>query len=174
MYVCPRDSAWALTSCWILLLHRNLDKLSILPCLFLKINLTFVLPSVSNGLSLQLAGLKFCKNFFLYNMLYEIKCTYQNTSSLTDLVSSLTCSSEVRRNVNKLSGLTSSVTPSQRNGIVYGQHIIKDKIKYYFREISRPCFMNEWIARKERWIQQYSQHCYLICFIMLLSSAFVT
>jgi len=76
-------------------------------------------------------------------MLNEIKCTYQNTNLLTDLVISLTCSSEVRRNVNKLSGLSSSVTPSQPSGIIYGQHIIKDKIKYYFREISGPCFMNE-------------------------------
>lgn len=64
-------------------------------------------------------------------MLYKIKYTIQNTSSLTDLVNSLTCSSEMRRNVNKLSGLRSPVTPSQPNGIIYGQHIIKDKIKYY-------------------------------------------
>jgi hypothetical protein len=34
-------------------------------------------------------------------MLYEIKYTSQNTSSLTDLVNSWTCNSEVRRNVNK-------------------------------------------------------------------------
>ena len=64
-------------------------------------------------------------------MLYEIKYTSQNTSSLTDLVSSLTSSSEVRRNVNKLSGLSSSVTPSQPNCIIYGQHTIEEKIQYY-------------------------------------------
>lgn len=63
-------------------------------------------------------------------MLYEIKYRSQNTSSLTDLVSSSTCSSEVRRKVNKLSGLRSSVTPSQPNGTLYGQHIVQDKIKY--------------------------------------------
>jgi len=64
-------------------------------------------------------------------MLYEIKYTSQNTSSLTDLVNSLTCSTEVRRNVNNLLGLRSSVTPSQPNGIIYEQNIIMDKIKYY-------------------------------------------
>jgi len=73
-------------------------------------------------------------------MLYEIKYRSQNTSSLTDLVNSLTCSSEVRRNVNKLSGLRSAVTLSQPNSIIYGQHIIMDKIKY-FRT-------SEWLRRK--------------------------
>jgi len=65
-------------------------------------------------------------------MLYKIKYTSQNTSSLTDLVISLTCSSEVRRNVNNLSGsevLCHSIPTIY--GHIYGQHIIMDKMKYY-------------------------------------------
>jgi hypothetical protein len=64
-------------------------------------------------------------------MLYAIKYKSQNTSSLTDLINSITCSSEVRRKVNNLSGLESSVMPSQPNCIICGQHVRNGKIKYY-------------------------------------------
>jgi hypothetical protein len=51
-----------------------------LPCFILKINLSIVLSSVPNVLSLQPSGPTFCKNFLKYSLLYEINYKSQNTS----------------------------------------------------------------------------------------------